>query len=121
MRAESSAYVARRRRRPRGRESIIWPSPDDQTQSLVTRRTPQVEVAMQKGSADASLTFGNGAYSLAGATYEIRQCDDDALAATVTTDATGRATCSLRPGVRYYAQETQRSRRLPARERQGGV
>ena len=61
---------------------------------------------MQKGSADASLTFGNDAYSLAGATYEIRQCGDDALAATVTTDATGRASCSLRPGVRYYAQET---------------
>ena len=106
MRAESAAYVAAGGGGPEAGSSIIWPSPDDQTQSLVTRRTPQVEVAMQKGSADASLTFGNDAYSLAGATYEIRQCDDDALAATVTTDATGRASCSLRPGVRYYAQET---------------
>lgn len=106
MRAESAAYVAAGGGGPEAGSSIIWPSPDDQTQSLVTRRTPQVEVALQKGSADASLTFGNGAYSLAGATYEIRQCSDDALAATVTTDAGGRATCSLRPGVRYYARET---------------
>lgn len=106
MRAESAAYVAAGGGGPEAGSSIIWPSPDNQTQSLVTRRTPQVEVAMQKGSADASLTFGNDAYSLAGATYEIRQCDDDALAATVTTDATGHASCSLRPGVRYYAQET---------------
>ena len=106
MRAESAAYVAAGGGGPEAGSSIIWPSPDDATQSLVTRRTPQVEVAMQKGSADASLTFGNDAYSLAGATYEIRQCADDALAATVTTDATGRASCSLRPGVRYYAQET---------------
>ena len=106
MRAESDAYVAAGGGGPEAGSSIIWPSPDDATQSLVTRRTPQVEVAMQKGSADASLTFGNDAYSLAGATYEIRQCADDALAATVTTDATGRASCSLRPGVRYYAQET---------------
>ena len=106
MRAESAAYVAAGGGGPEAGSSIIWPSPDDQTQSLVTRRTPQVEVALQKGSADASLTFGNDAYSLAGATYEIRQCDDDALAATVTTDATGRASCSLRPGVRYYAKET---------------
>lgn len=104
--AESAAYVAAGGGGPEAGSSIIWPSPDNQTQSLVTRRTPQVEVAMQKGSADASLTFGNDAYSLAGATYEIRQCGDDALAATVTTDATGHASCSLRPGVRYYAQET---------------
>lgn len=106
MRAESAAYVAAGGGGPEAGSSIIWPSPDNQTQSLVTRRTPQVEVAMQKGSADASLTFGNDAYSLAGATYEIRQCGDDALAATVTTDATGHASCSLRPGVRYYARET---------------
>ena len=69
--------------------------------TLLAGRGPCIRVRMQAvGSADASLTFGNDAYSLAGATYEIRQCDDDALAATVTTDATGRASCSLRPGVR---------------------
>lgn len=106
MRAESDAYVAAGGGGPEAGSSVIWPSPDDATQSLVTRRTPQVEVTLQKGSSDASLTFGNGAYSLAGATYEIRQSSDDALVATVTTDADGRATCALRPGMSYYAQET---------------
>lgn len=106
MRSEMDAYVAAGGGGPEAGSSVIWPSPNGQTQSLVTRRTPQVEVTLQKASADASLTFGNGAYSLEGATYEIHQKDSDALVATVTTDANGRAVCSLRPGTSYYAQET---------------
>ena len=106
MRSEMDAYVAAGGGGPEAGSSVIWPSPNGQMQALVTRRTPQVEVTLQKGSADTSLTFGNGAYSLAGAEYEIRQQADDALVATVTTDADGRAVCSLRPGTSYYAKET---------------
>ena len=106
MEAEMNAYVADGGGGPEAGCSVVWPSEGDSVQSLVTFRNPQVEVTLHKGSDNAALTFGNAAYSLAGATYEIRRCDSDELVATVTTDASGNATCLLAPNVRYYARET---------------
>lgn len=79
------------------------PSPRVQNMLVVQRN---VTVTLSKGSADATLTSGNDEYSLAGATYEVRRESDDELVATVTTDADGRASCTLSPNERYYAVET---------------
>ncbi len=106
MEAEMNAYVEAGGGGPEAGCSVIWPSEGDALQSMVTFRNPQVEVVLHKSSDNAELTFGNAAYSLAGAVYEIRRCGDDELVATVTTDADGSATCDLAPNVRYYARET---------------
>lgn len=65
-----------------------------------------VDVTLRKTSSDVELTAGNGSYSLAGATYEIRRASDDGLVATVTTDGAGTAQFTLAPNERYYAIET---------------
>lgn len=105
MEADMNAYVKSGGGGPERGCSVLWPCPGDAAQHLVTRRVPRVTATLCKGSADASLTFGNTAYSLAGATYEIRRAADDALASTVTTNADGLATCELEAATRYYAKE----------------
>ena len=106
MESEMQAYVDAGGGGPERGCSVVWPSANDEVQYLVTRRNPTVQATLHKDSSDASLTFGNDAYSLAGAVYEIHRCVDDVLVATVTTDATGKATCELATGTRYYAKET---------------
>lgn len=64
-----------------------------------------VDVTLRKSSTDVELTAGNASYSLAGATYEVRRASDDALVATVTTDAAGVAQFTLAPNDRYYVIE----------------
>ncbi len=74
-------------------------------QSLVTAEK-QVQVSFSKTSAKAVLTDGNNEYALAGAKYQIFESATSKLAATVTTDSNGRASCTLQPNTSYYAVET---------------
>ena len=64
------------------------------------------EVTFQKVSSLPEVNISLEGYSLAGAVYEIHRASDDALAATVTTDADGRATATLDASTAYYAVET---------------
>lgn len=73
-------------------------------QSLVTANK-NVRVTFSKTSAHAALTDGNSEYALAGAVYRIYRAADGEHVATVTTDAQGRASCTLQPNTAYYAQE----------------
>ena len=74
-------------------------------QSLVTANK-NVRVTFSKTSAQAALSDGNSEYALAGAVYKIYRAADGEHVATVTTDAQGRASCTLQPNTAYYAQET---------------
>ena len=65
-----------------------------------------VEVEFTKASADATVTDGNEQYGYAGASYDIFLAEDGSRVTSITTDATGHASRSLRAGVEYYAIET---------------
>ena len=67
---------------------------------------PKTTITFQKSSKDPSLTEGNGAYSLEGATYDIYDKATDEKVATITTDTQGSASCTLERDKDYYAVET---------------
>lgn len=75
-------------------------------QCLVTS-DKKVMARFTKVSADASVTDGNGTYSLEGASYDIFRASDDRKVASVTTGPDGHASCQLQPNTRYYALETE--------------
>ena len=70
---------------------------------------PTYSVTLTKTSADATVTQGNSAYSLAGATYNVYEgtTGSGAVVATFTTDSSGHATINppLQPGT-YAVKET---------------
>ena len=70
---------------------------------------PTYSVTLTKTSADATVTQGNSAYSLAGATYNVYEgtTASGAVVATFTTDSSGHATINppLQPGT-YAVKET---------------
>ena len=66
----------------------------------------KVEIGFTKTSMDATVTDGNEQYGFAGASYDIFLAENDSKVAAITTDEAGRASCSLRAGVDYYAVET---------------
>ena len=70
---------------------------------------PTYSVTLTKTSADATVTQGNAAYSLAGATYNVYEgtTASGAVVATFTTDSSGHATINppLQPGT-YAVKET---------------
>lgn len=96
-------------------DDVMWhsgtePSSGNQI-SAITPKTPgsfyilikieplqpkEYEVTLTKTSADVSITQGNSAYSLAGATYNVYKgtCGTGSVVATFTTDAAGHATLS---------------------------
>lgn len=65
-----------------------------------------VEIGFTKTSADATVTDGNKNYAYAGASYDIFRADNNAKVASITTDTNGHASCTLAPGITYYAVET---------------
>lgn len=65
-----------------------------------------VSVAFRKSSSDPNFTEALNDYSLSGATYDIYDAETNSKIATITTDASGKATCKLTSGRRYYAVET---------------
>lgn len=76
-------------------------------QQVYTPEWPvDVRVNFSKTSADASFTQGNQEYAYAGAVYDIFEESTGNKAATITTDETGRANCTLKANTRYYAVET---------------
>lgn len=76
-------------------------------QQVYTPEWPvDVHVNFSKTSADASFTQGNQEYAYAGAVYDIFEESTGSKVATITTDDTGRASCTLKANTRYYAIET---------------
>ena len=73
---------------------------------LVIKTQHTIEIDFQKASSMPEVNTTGTFYSLAGATYEIRRTQDDTLAGTITTNADGRASITLKAGESYYAQET---------------
>lgn len=65
-----------------------------------------VEVGFTKTSADATVTDGNEQYGYAGACYDIFLASNGSKVASITTDESGHASCTLKAGVEYYAIET---------------
>lgn len=68
--------------------------------------TPDVEVDFSKVSADEEVTSSNPEYTRAGATYDIYEADSNSYITTITTNEHGRASCTLKPHMRYYSVET---------------
>lgn len=65
-----------------------------------------VTITFTKTSADASVTDGNEHYAYGNASYDIYRTSDNVKVASITTDENGHASCSLKPGIEYYALET---------------
>ena len=81
----------------------MWVVSDARLQNLMTANPRYGWLDLEKSSDHPELC-GNGAYSLAGATYDVL-ATDGTVAATITTDEEGRASCLLGVGS-YRVVET---------------
>lgn len=74
-------------------------------QALVTAEK-RVTVSFEKASSNPSLTDGNAAYSLEGASYDIFLTESEERVGSISTDENGHTEMQLKPNTSYYAVET---------------
>lgn len=104
--ADANRWVAAGASGPERGCSKIWSTSAGRYQDIISK-TSEVEVSFSKTSADAKVTDGNNSYGYAGAVYDIHLASDGTKVASITTDASGRASCQLLPNTSYYAIEIQ--------------
>lgn len=99
-----SGEITAPRNRTRMYYAVMREDKGEPTQNLLYVM-PTVDVTITKESCNATVTTGNGNYSLSGAEFDIFDSTDTKVA-SIKTDADGQATLKLAPSSSYYAVET---------------